>query len=147
VYTELVMENNPPTAKVTQVTTQSQNVPVSPEHPQKAYAQKKVIFRAYQIIWYILGIVEVLLGFRIVLKMLAANPTSPFVNLVYNLSDPLALPFRGIFSTTVVEGAVFEWSTIIAGLVYALVAYGLVQLFQLIKPTTPAEVQQNVDSQ
>jgi hypothetical protein len=31
------MENNPPTAKVTQVTTQ--NVPVSPEHPQKAYAQ------------------------------------------------------------------------------------------------------------
>jgi hypothetical protein len=93
-----------------------------------------------------LGVVEVLLGFRIVLKMLAANPASPFVNLVYNISDPLALPFRGIFSVTVVEGAVFEWTTIVACFVYAILAYGLVQLFQIVKPTTPAEVQRNVDN-
>lgn len=117
------------------------------QRPVAAYAQKKAIFRAYQLIWYVLGVIEVLLAFRIILKMLGANPVSPFVHLIYTLSNPLALPFRGIFQTAVVEGSVFEWSTIIAGLVYAIVAYGLVQLFQLVKPTNPEEVQQKVDNQ
>ena len=114
---------------------------------QSAYTQKKAIFRVYQVIWYILGIIEVLLVFRIVLKMLGANSASSFTNLIYTLSNPLALPFRGIFQTGVVEGSVFEWSTIIAGLVYALIAYGLVKLFQIVKPTNPQEVAQTVDTQ
>ena len=42
---------------------------------------------------------------------------------------------------------VFEWSTLIAMAVYAILAYGLVALFQLIKPTNPEEVEQNVDNQ
>ncbi len=46
-----------------------------------------------------------------------------------------------------VEGSVFEWSTIVAGFVYAVVAYGLIQLFQLVKPTNPQEVEEKVNSQ
>lgn len=30
--------------------------------------------------------------------------------------------------------------------VYAIIAYGIVALFQLIKPTNPTEVSHNVDS-
>lgn len=137
-----------PSTPVVKIPTQVQPLPVSPgEHPLKTYAKKKAIFRVYQLIWYVLGIIEVLLVFRIILKVLAANPSSSFVNLIYTLSDPLARPFRGIFQTAVVEGSVFEWSTIIAGVVYAIVAYGLVQLFQIVKPTTPQEVEEKVDSQ
>jgi len=131
----------------TQVTSPAQVAPSPGEHPQKTYAKKKAIFRVYQIIWYILGVIEVLLIFRVVLKMLGANLGSSFTNLIYTLSNPLALPFRGIFQTQVVEGSVFEWSTIIAGVVYAVVAWGLVQLFQLVKPTNPQEVSQKVDTQ
>ncbi len=135
------------TTRVTQVTeSETQAVP-SGEHPQKVYAQKKAIFRAYQIIWYVLGVIEVLLIFRFVLKALGANPFSGFTNLIYTLSNPLALPFSGILTTPVVSGSVFEWSTLIAAVVYAILAYGLVQLFQLIKPTNPTEVQQKVDTQ
>ena len=133
---------------VTETVSQTPSVPVTPgEHPQKTYAKKKAIFRAYQVIWYILGVIEVLLFFRVILKALGANPGSGFANLIYSLSNPLALPFRGIFQTTVVEGSVFEYSTLIAGAVYAIVAYGLVQLFQLVKPTNPEEVQEKVDTQ
>jgi len=132
----------------TQVTPKATPVAASPgEAPMKTYAKKKAIFRTYQIIWYILGLIEVLLLFRIILKALGANPTSGFANLIYTISDPFAIPFRGIFSSAVVEGSIFEWSTIIAGAVYAVVALGLVQLFQLVKPTNPEEVQQKVDSQ
>ena len=71
--------------------------PVQTEHPQKVYEKKKTIFRTYQVIWYILGVIEILLTFRVVLKMLGANISSPFVSLIYVITDPLAAPFRGIF--------------------------------------------------
>ena len=133
------------TRHVTEVHTQSRDIPVATEHPQKVYAKKKTIFRIYQVIWYVLGVIETLLIFRIVLKALGANPASGFTNLIYSLSNPLALPFRGIFPTPVVEGSVFEWSTLIAGIVYLVLAYGLVYLFQIVKPTTPLEVEQKVN--
>lgn len=135
-------------AQVIQTTKTVTPPSVQTEHPQKVYEKKKTIFRTYQVIWYILGIIEALLTFRILLKILGANMSSIFVGLVYLASDPLAIPFRGIFGVTSVPGgAYFEWSTIVAMIVYLLVAYALVQLMQLIKPTTPQEVEQKVDSQ
>lgn len=115
--------------------------------PQKAYGTKKAIFRLYQVIWYILGVVEVFLGARILLKLIAANPNSAFTNFVYSISAPLALPFRGVLGTTTSLDSTIEWSTIIAMAVYAVVAVGLVKLFQLIKPTNEHEVNQVVNNQ
>lgn len=126
--------------KVTKVATP----PIQTEHPQKVFEKKKVIFRTYQVIWYILGVIEVLLAFRIFLRMSGAYP-SEFTNLIYFLSAPLAVPFRGIIKTTN-EGAVIEWSTLVAMVVYILLAYGLVKLLQFIKPVTPQEVEKEVDS-
>lgn len=114
---------------------------------QKTYETKKAIFRSYQIIWYILGVIEVLLAFRIVLKLLGASPYSGFTNMIYSLSNPFALPFAGILGTTMSTTLVFEWSTLIAMAVYAVVAYGIVAFFQLVKPTNQAEVEQSVDNQ
>lgn len=134
--------------KTQEVTTKQVTQPAQIEHPQKALQKKKVIFRTYQIIWYILGIVEILLAFRLALKALGANPLSGFTSLIYALSDPLALPFSGIFGITATpQGNFFEWSTLVAAVVYALIAYGLVELMQLIKPISKEEVEQTVDSQ
>lgn len=113
--------------------------------PQQVFNKKKTIFRAYQIIWYILALVEILLGFRVALKALGANSLSGFTSLVYNLSDPLTLPFRGILANTVSGASLFEWSTLIAVIVYALIAYGLIYIFQLVKPVSKEEVEQKVD--
>lgn len=120
--------------------------PVGTESPHKVYQTKKAIFRTYQIIWYFLGVIEVLLGFRFLLKLLGANPLSGFVDFIYTISDPFALPFAGMLRVTATSEAVLEWSTLIAMVVYAIVAYGIVALLQLIKPTNPQEVSQNVDS-
>lgn len=117
------------------------------DSPQKTYDTKKAIFRSYQIIWYIVGVIEVLLTFRIVLKLLGANPYSGFVNFIYALSNPFALPFAGILGISAASDVVLEWSTFIAMAVYAIVAYGIVALFQLVKPTNPLEVSQSVDNQ
>jgi hypothetical protein len=87
----------------------------------------------------------VLLAFRVGLKVLAANPVSPFAQFIYAASDPFALPFVGVVSATVAGNSVLEWSTLIAMGVYVVVVVGLVELFQLVKPTNPGEVENTVD--
>ncbi|MEK7526702.1 MAG: YggT family protein [Patescibacteria group bacterium] len=129
------------TVKQETVTTEQVVPAATGEHPQVVYNKKKTIFRFNQIIWYILGLIEVLLMFRFILKALAANPNSSFVNLVYSLTRPLVSPFVGIFGITVAENSVLEWTTLIAALVYLCVAWGLVYLLGLFFPITPSDVE------
>lgn len=114
---------------------------------QKEYQTKKAIFRTYQVIWYILGIIEVVLAFRIMLKLFGADAQSGFTNFIYAISNPFALPFAGILGISGVSDMILEWSTLIAMIVYAILAYGIVMLLQLIKPTNQGEVEQSVDNQ
>lgn len=143
---EVTTVSNPTSQQVvrqTKVVTPS----VKTESPQKTYETKKAIFRSYQIIWYIVGVIEVLLAFRVVLKLLGANTFSGFTNFIYAVSDPFALPFSGIIRTTTNSGFALEWSSLIAMAVYAILAYGVIKLFQIVKPTNPEEVAQAVDNQ
>lgn len=115
------------------------------EHPQKVFEKKKTIFRFYQIVWYILSVIEILLAFRVALKAIGANPFSGFVTLEYAITDPFALPFQGIIKASVNGMSIIEWSTMIAAVVYLLIAFGLVELLQVIKPVSQEEVEHTVD--
>lgn len=115
--------------------------------PHKAYKTKKAIFRTYQVIWYILGVIEALLIFRIFLRFIGANPGSGFTMFIYSLSAPFAVPFLGVVRPSISGNSVLEWSTLIAMAVYALIAWGLIEFFQIIKPVSPDEVEETVDSQ
>ena len=114
---------------------------VKGEAPQKVYEKKKTILRFNQIIWYILGFVEVLLIFRFVLKALGANQYIGFTNLIYSITSPLALPFRGILGISASGNSVLEWSTIIAGIVYLCIAWGLVYFLDIAYPITPRVIE------
>lgn len=87
-------------------------------------------YTAYSIIFYVLDVIEVILGLRLIFKLLAANPNNGFTNFLYTLSAPLVAPFAGIFRTPVVAGAVLEWSTIVAMVIYALLAWLVVRLMR-----------------
>lgn len=87
--------------------------------------QRLFSFKTAQWIWLGLGIVEVLIGLRIVLKLIAANPESPFAAFIYNASAIFLFPFAGLVGTPASGGMVLELSSIIAMLVYALLAWGI----------------------
>lgn len=91
---------------------------------------------ARRIVYYIWGILEVLLAFRLMLKLFGANPNSGFVSFIYSITQVFLAPFTAIFSNTTTHGfetrAVLEPSTIIAMIVYALVAWGIVKLIIII---------------
>lgn len=115
------------------------------------YSQKKTLFRAYQIIWYIFGFIEIVLAFRFVLKLFGANPEAGFTNFVYAISTPFAGPFLDIFRASTTEGvettSYFEWSTLVAAAVYVVITWGIIKLFKLGKPTNPNEVIDSVENQ
>ncbi len=86
-------------------------------------------------IYFVLGVIEFLLLFRLLLKLLGANPASGFVNFVYDISGILNAPFKAIFSSTTTNGdvtkGVFEPATLVAMVVYGIVAWGIVKLVHL----------------
>lgn len=99
----------------------------------------KPLYRGTQIIWYILGLLDILLAFRFTLKLLAANPLAGFSNFIYTLSRPFAAPFLTVFKSSKVEGSVFEWTTLLAMFVYALIAWGIVKIFFMSKTISTTE--------
>ncbi len=107
----------------------------------------KPLYRGTQIIWYLLGVVEVLLAFRFVLKFLDANAAAPFTDLVYSASSFLAAPFLSVFRVSQVAGSVFEWTTLLAMAVYWLIAVGLVQLLVMGKTVSTPEAGAKLNAQ
>lgn len=135
---------NAPGSSTVKQTRTVQEPLVRTEHPQKVYETKKAIFRSWQIIWYIVAVVEIIIALRVAFKAIGANSLSGFVSLIYGFSDPLTFPFRGIIKSTVTGNSVIEWYSIIAALIYLLIAWGIVSLIHMARPVTPEEVEQNV---
>jgi hypothetical protein len=107
----------------------------------------KPLYRGTQIVWYIVGVVEVLLGFRFILKLLAANPAAGFTTFIYGITEPFAAPFLNVFRIPRVEGSILEWTTLLAMLVYLLIAWAIIKLFVMSKPVTTPEAAVKLDQQ
>jgi len=99
----------------------------------------KPLYRGTQIVWYILGIIETLLIFRFILKLLAANPDASFSSFIYGISSIFAAPFLSVFNISRVEGNIFEWATLLAMLVYWIVAIGIIKIFIMSKTVSTPE--------
>ena len=141
----MIEDSERPTETHYETHTVSTNMPREPDMAMEAmepktYQQKKAVYRSYHIIWFIVGLIVALLGFRFVFELLAANPANSFVQMIYTLSYPFAGPFRTIFGVTNVAYSLFDWSILVAIVVYVLIGYALVQLLRIIRPVTPQEV-------
>lgn len=86
-----------------------------------------------QIIWFVAGVILVILAFRFTLSLLGANTTNAFANFIYNISHPFVAPFFGLFNYDNIRYGVsrFEVYTLVAMLVYAAVAWALTALVNI----------------
>lgn len=82
--------------------------------------------------YFILGVLEVILALRLLFRLLGANEDNGFITFLYSLSHVFVGPFNGIFNDQALGRSVFELSTLIAMLVYALIAWGIVSLGRLL---------------
>ena len=107
----------------------------------------KPLYRATQVVWYILGILEVLLAFRFLLKLFGANPNAGFTDFIYQLSYLFVGPFLNVFKISKVEGSIFEWTTLLAMLVYWIIAWGIIKIFLMSKDVSTPEAAVKLETQ
>lgn len=110
-------------------------------------ARVRPLYRGTQIVWYVLAVLEALLAFRFVLRMLGANPNAGFTDFIYALTRPFVQPFINVFRADYVAGAVFEWTTLLAMFVYWLIAWAIVKLFVMSKPVSTPEAEVKLQEQ
>jgi len=103
---------------------------------RQAAADVRTTFRTYYLVYYVAGLLAILLAFRFVLLLLGANSNSGFVSFIYGLTSIFVAPFSGIFpgvaSTGVVTTSIFDPSILIAMIVYGLIAWGCAKLLNVI---------------
>ncbi len=83
--------------------------------------------------WFVV-VLEITLVIRFFLKLIAADPHNLFAGITYGLTDILLFPFAGIVRPT----SVFEWSTLIAIIIYWVIFWAI-RRFLLILISSPEE--------
>lgn len=105
------------------------------------------LYRATQVVWYILYLIEALLAFRFILRLVGANTAAGFTHLIYSVSQPFYQPFANVVRGLKVEGSVLDWNILLAMLVYWLIAWAIVRLFVMGKPVSTIEAEQKLNDQ
>ena len=122
--TELVKET---------ITTQNSGAGVIAVSPVKSVASN---FQTIEyLVFFFFGMLEILLAFRLVLKLMGASLSSFFVRVVYSLTGFFIMPFEGIFHRGFTQGiettSILEPSTVVAMIVYAVLAWVIVKLVRI----------------
>ena len=94
--------------------------------------QRIMTFKATQLIWLLLGILEVLIALRIGLKLIGANPESLIVAGIYGFTGLFLFPFTSLIGSPAAGNMVLELSSMFAMLIYALVGWAVERVFWLI---------------
>ena len=89
------------------------------------------IWTATRVIALVFTVLEVLLLVRFTLKLLAANADQPFVSAIYGITEPLVVPFRGIFAQPA-GTPVVEIASILAVIFYVLLAALIVAIVRAV---------------
>ena len=105
------------------------------------YAPRRgAAYKARQAIYLLFGIIEGLIAVRFILRLLGANPDAGFAAFVYGVTAPFLAPFVGLFGTPQYDGSVLELHSIVAIVVYALLAWVLAKLAWLLLGETRSGV-------
>ena len=123
------------------ITTESTEIADGEEavHTETRVQKAAPFAAANQFIYLMFGIVDALLLLRFLFKMAGASRAAGFVRFLYGFTDVLMAPFRLIFPVSVSEGAVVEWSVLVAIAIYTLIAWVLVQLVGIFWTAEQAE--------
>lgn len=96
-------------------------------------SERQIVLRkATRFIWWLTGVAEGLVGLRVLLRMMAANPNNAFASFVYRLTNLYLWPFNGLTATPSSDGIVLDIPAVIGMIVYLLLAWVVVELLWLI---------------
>ena len=106
--------------------------------------QRVATFKATQLIWLLLGLLVAAIALRVVFKLIDVNSANPFAGLLYAVTDLFVAPFSSLIGAPAAGGMVLEVSSIIAMIVYFLIAWALERIVYVLfyRPRGPVSVRQ-----
>lgn len=115
------------------VTTQQPGYAATEQVIRDFAAERRLgLFQITRIMWTILGILEVLLGLRFLLKLIGANPESGFAWLIYGITGLFVMPFTDLVSNWYNGKTILEVTTLIAMAVYVLFYWIVVRVTRIV---------------
>lgn len=90
------------------------------------------IKKTQEILSYIESVIGVGLALRLVMKLFGANSANQFVQLLYGLTQPLVMPFEGIFPAVDVGVGVVEPAAILGLILYPILVQLVQSLLQVV---------------
>ena len=99
------------------------------DSPATRYTQ---IYRLQQAIYLLFGVLEVLIAIRFLLRLFGADPNAPFSSAILSITAPFVAPFVGVFPNTAASGSVFEPASLLAIVIYALLAWLIAKIIWLL---------------
>ena len=106
--------------------------------------QRVATFKATQLIWLLLGLLEAAIALRVIFKLLGVNEANSFATLLYSITGFFLAPFASLAKAPAAGGSVLEVSSIIAMIVYLLVFWALERIVYVLfyRPRGPVSVKQ-----
>lgn len=113
------------------------------EH-ESGRGRRMASYKATQLVWLLLGLLDGVLVIRVVFKLIAVNPANAFATLLYNVTNLFLKPFASLVRPLESGSMVLELSTIIAMIVYLLVAWALDRILYVLfyRPRGPVTTKQ-----
>ncbi len=99
---------------------------------EEGQEQRFATFKATQLIWLVLGLVEAAIALRVVFKLVGVNAANSFATLLYNVTNIFVAPFASLTGAPAAGNSVFEFSSIIAMIVYLLIAWALERIVYVL---------------
>jgi hypothetical protein len=94
--------------------------------------QNSKVGRVVYIVYFLFAALGILLGVRLLLHMLGANQENGFAFFINNLSGIFVFPFASLFPNPSYGSMVLEVTTMVAILIYAVLAWGIGQMIWLV---------------
>jgi hypothetical protein len=115
---------------------------------EEGRTQRFATFKATQMIWLLLCLLEAAIALRVLFKLIGVNAANPFATLLYNVTHLFVAPFASLTGAPSAGGMVLEISSIIAMIVYLLFAWAVERIVFVVfyRPRGPVSVRQTIVS-
>ena len=108
---------------------------------------RESVYKVSQIIWLLFGGLEALIGIRVILLLIGANPANGFTAFVYQLTQFFLWPFQNLIANPTFQNMTLEVTSIIAMIVYALLGWIIVRMIWVVFYRAPTSEVTTYDRQ
>ena len=108
---------------------------------------RETVYKVSQIVWLLFGGLEALVGIRVILLLIGANPANGFTAFVYQITQLFLWPFQNLIANPTFQNMTLEVTSIIAMIVYALLGWLIVRMIWVVFYRAPTSEVTTYDRQ